>query len=120
MRLQTLRVHEIKVQPEYFKTLRDGEKPFEVRPADRDFRIGDYLLLTPFEPRKPETEFEGRVVSRITYRMDRSDTFGKKALKDGWCILGLARAFGSDETAITDGISVHIVPPLATKKKSRR
>ncbi|MHB1262037.1 MAG: DUF3850 domain-containing protein [Thermoplasmatota archaeon] len=40
-----MRVHDLKVWTEHFAALASGKKPFEIRKADRDFQVGDVLLL---------------------------------------------------------------------------
>ena len=37
--------HDLKILPEYFNAVDDGSKPFEVRRNDRDYQVGDILLL---------------------------------------------------------------------------
>jgi len=37
--------HDIKILSEYFNAVADGSKPFEVRRNDRDYQVGDTLLL---------------------------------------------------------------------------
>jgi hypothetical protein len=43
-------MHNLKCWPEYFPAVLSGEKPFELRFNDRDFRVGDGLRLQEFEP----------------------------------------------------------------------
>ncbi|NCD42803.1 MAG: DUF3850 domain-containing protein [Bacteroidia bacterium] len=42
--------HELKVKPEYYHSLFTGEKTCEVRYNDRDFQVGDVLILHCIEP----------------------------------------------------------------------
>lgn len=42
--------HHLKCWPEYFAAIKDGTKTFEVRQADRDYCVGDVLILHEFEP----------------------------------------------------------------------
>lgn len=41
--------HELKILPKYFKDIVDGDKNFELRKNDRDFKIGDSLMLREFD-----------------------------------------------------------------------
>lgn len=57
------RIHELKTWPEPFEAMAEGRKPFEVRWDDRDFRVGDYLLLQEYIPGH-DPGFTGREIMR--------------------------------------------------------
>lgn len=42
-------VHELKIEPDFFKDVLSGDKTFEIRENDRNFRIGDYLALNEID-----------------------------------------------------------------------
>lgn len=48
-----MKVHELKVLPQYYDRLQSGDKPFEVRRNDRDFQTGDFLRLKYYNPIPP-------------------------------------------------------------------
>ena len=37
--------HKSKILPQYFKSVKEGSKPFEIRKNDRDYKVGDTLIL---------------------------------------------------------------------------
>lgn len=39
------RIHELKTYPEFFEQTLDGNKPFEVRVNDRNYKVGDTVIL---------------------------------------------------------------------------
>ena len=39
-----MKIHELKILPEYFEKLLDGSKTFELRKDDRGFKVGDIIL----------------------------------------------------------------------------
>ncbi len=43
-------IHYMKINPEFFEAVRDGKKRFEVRRLDRNYKIGDRLLLMECVP----------------------------------------------------------------------
>lgn len=76
-------IHELKIKPEYFSSVRDGEKTFEVRKNDRPFEIGDYAAF--IEINESGTYYTGRaLLMRITYVLD-----DEEFCKPGYVILGL-------------------------------
>lgn len=72
--------HELKIKPEYFAAVINGEKTFEIRNnADRNFQVSDILVLKSFDG-----EFNGNFVERtISYITDFEQ-------KPGYVVLGLA------------------------------
>ena len=44
-----MKIHELKLDTEYFDDVKSGLKTFEIRKNDRDFKVGDVLALTSFE-----------------------------------------------------------------------
>lgn len=62
--------HKLKTWPEPFEAIAQGKKKFEFRRGDRDFGVGDCLLLC--EHTEPNREFIGfftgrEIVARVTY-----------------------------------------------------
>lgn len=59
-------VHRLKIHPEYFDAVLKGEKTFEIRKNDRNYQVGDFLILQEFDP--VTNEYTGEEVERrITY-----------------------------------------------------
>lgn len=61
--------HVLKTWPSFFKALQTGEKTFELKKNDRDFKVGDTLLLQEFNPRaEPTKQYTGEELEfTITY-----------------------------------------------------
>lgn len=62
-------VHHLKIWPDFFAKVRRGDKTAEIRLDDRDFRIGDKLVLREWKPRAKRFtgRFEERVITDITW-----------------------------------------------------
>lgn len=74
--------HELKILPKYFRAVRDETKNFELRKDDRNFKIGDMLLLQEFDGK----HYTGRETTvKVTYKLNG----GKFGLEEGYCILGI-------------------------------
>lgn len=58
-------IHELKTYPEHFEKVISGEKTFEYRFNDRNFRVGDYVALNEY---KEGSGYTGRsALFRITH-----------------------------------------------------
>ena len=74
----------LKILPEYFEQVDLGMKTFELRRDDRDYEVGDQLLLQEFDGEN----HTGRWCTRyISYILRDCPEYG---LMDGFCILGLS------------------------------
>jgi len=77
--------HELKTIQPYFDEVANGNKTFEIRKFDRDYKVGDFLKLM-------EWNMEGHFftgnyrIKEVTYILSDAYDFG---LIDGYCILGL-------------------------------
>jgi len=66
-----MKTHELKILPQYFKNVASGLKTYEVRVNDRDFKIGDIVILNEW---CPEILFSERyLVFKIGYILDLGD-----------------------------------------------
>lgn len=73
-------VHKIKTLPEYFKATKNGDKPFEVRCNDRNYKVNDILILEEYE----QGEYTGEeLFERITYILD-----DERYCKPGYVVIG--------------------------------
>ncbi|MBO9706786.1 MAG: DUF3850 domain-containing protein [Caulobacter sp.] len=64
--------HELKTWPKYFAAVRSGKKRFEIRRNDREFAVGDVLVLREFDPEADA--YTGQVEERqITFLLSEED-----------------------------------------------
>ena len=47
-------IHQLKTHPQYFDKVKTGEKTWELRKNDRNFEVGDTLILRRYCPDKKE------------------------------------------------------------------
>lgn len=81
LRMSHVRIHEIKCWPEFFAAVRSGIKTFEVRLNDREYQVGDRLLIKEWDK---DTEcFTGNAVSRDVQYVTNYNQ------KDGYVVLGI-------------------------------
>ena len=81
------KIHYLKIAPQHLAAVKDGSKPFEVRRADRDYRVGDTLHLEAFADGEYLKSPGGYAQRRITYVLANPD-----CVKEGFVVLGLAAA----------------------------
>lgn len=55
-------IHKLKTWPPYFNDSFFGNKSFELRFNDRDYKVGDYLVLEEWDPKTKE--YSGRSLMR--------------------------------------------------------
>ena len=78
--------HEIKCFPKYFDALVDGLKNFEVRKNDRDYKVGDSLLIREYDSEKKSyTGYE--LYAPVVYILENNESF--TGLAEGFVVLGL-------------------------------
>jgi hypothetical protein len=58
--------HDLKTWPEFFQAIWEGKKLFELRQNDRNFRVGDILLLREWNPDTREYT-ERCIQAEVTY-----------------------------------------------------
>lgn len=74
------KVHELKIWPPYFRDVVSGVKTFEVRKFDRDFCVGDTLVLNEYNE-----GYTGRSVTKTICYILSDPTY----VKEGFVILGM-------------------------------
>ena len=73
--------HNLKIRSEFFQAVNKGTKTFELRKDDRNYQVGDRILLMEFE----EGRFTGNTLKKtITYKLAGFD-----GLQPGYCILAI-------------------------------
>lgn len=78
-----MKIHDLKIDPVYYKAVLSGSKRFEVRKNDRDFKIYDILLLREYDRNK--NNYTGKEIrKKIYYILDNPEY-----LREGYIILGL-------------------------------
>lgn len=90
-----MKIHELKILPKYFNDVVSGKKTFELRKNDREFQVGDVLLLKEFNLNKKYETIEGaesyfsgkKVLRQVTYILkDETESIG---LDKDYAILGI-------------------------------
>lgn len=97
--------HYLKTWPEYFKAIKSGEKKAELRLNDRDFKVGDTLILEEYCPggeehfqdpsqydgvgtRDHKPEYTGeRLTVYVTHLLIYNDGFG--GLARDWVMMSI-------------------------------
>lgn len=77
--------HRLKTWSSYYDAVNTGAKSFELRVNDRNFQVGDTIVLEEYNPET--TSYTGRSLTRtIGYILERPPFGG---LEVGWVILGI-------------------------------
>ena len=83
------RYHVLKTINPYFSDVQNGVKTFEIRKNDRDFQVGDYLILVLFKNYSKTFDENKFLLTRIIYKLEG----GKFGIDPEYCILGLGSIF---------------------------
>ena len=78
--------HDLKVWPEPFCALINDIKPFEVRKNDRDFQVGDVLILKEWDP--ASESYTGQSCTRRVEYLLKGGQFGIEA---GFVVMGISK-----------------------------
>lgn len=76
-----MKTHKIKIRPDYFDAILSGQKTFEVRYNDREYKTGDTVALMEFNAMT--NVYTGRIIYR---RIGFLTTYG---LDLGYCAFSL-------------------------------
>ena len=77
--------HELKILPQYFQEVWDGKKTFELRKDDRNYAVGDKLVLREYSNGK----YTGSAIEVVvTHILRNCPEYG---LANGYCILSIRR-----------------------------
>ncbi|MDB5236004.1 MAG: hypothetical protein JWR44_2997 [Hymenobacter sp.] len=87
--------HELKTWPSCFAAVKAGNKPFDVRENDRNFLVGDMLVLREYDP--DAEQYTGQSITRWVSYVLEGGAFG---VQPNWCVLGF-----SDIPPIPSGIT---------------
>lgn len=86
-------VHELKTDSDVFQAVVKGDKTFEIRRNDRDFQVGDLLVLhetvstgAEMAAGAPLEYTGGECLVRVDYIMN-GPIYG---LIDGWCVMSIS------------------------------
>jgi len=83
--------HELKTWPTFFEEVNNGKKKFEVRKNDRNFKVGDILILREYEPLMATIDdsregYTGRSIEMEVTYIVYGPQFG---IRDGYCVMSL-------------------------------
>jgi ASC-1-like (ASCH) protein len=81
-----MKIHELKTYKEYFALVKSGVKQFEIRIDDRDFEIGDELILREWD--KENLVYTGRFIHRKVDYLLKGGQFG---LADEYVVMSISK-----------------------------
>jgi len=82
--LRPAKIHVLKCWPAYFEAMRVGRKSFEVRRNDRDFQVGDCIVVQEYNPELGRLSGEAFSV-RVVYML----AGGQFGMPEGYCVMGI-------------------------------
>jgi len=79
-------IHTLKTWPEYFIHTLNGTKMFDIRKNDRNFQVGDHLILQEWIPEKEK--YTGRMATRQVSYIFKGGVFG---IPEDMIIMGIIK-----------------------------
>lgn len=79
------KTHELKIWPSHFEEIKDRRKTFEIRFNDRDFAVGDTLILRECSP----DTWKGYTGKKIKTNVTGILHGGRFGLDPNYCIMSL-------------------------------
>jgi hypothetical protein len=80
------KTHSLKIWPEYYEEVKKEKMNFQLRKNDRDFQIGDNIILQEWNPDEKKYTRSTELYRHIDYIFKG----GKLGLSDYFCILGIS------------------------------
>ena len=78
--------HELKTWSSFYQAISDGFKKFEIRKNDRDFKVGDVLVLREYQPM--QERYTGKSIKvRVEYILN-GENFG---IHIDYCVMSISR-----------------------------
>ena len=78
--------HYLKTWQPFWDDIASGKKTFEIRKHDRDFKIGDILILQEYDHKTEEYCLGNCLPAIITYIVEG----GQFGIEKGYCVMGIA------------------------------
>ncbi len=86
------KVHNVKSWPQYFAPIKEGQRTHDLRRNDRDFQVGDTMLLAEFDPQSQKYTGETCEVEITSMTsMSQPCAVSSEALDPAFCILSIQR-----------------------------
>ena len=78
--------HKIKIKKRYYDAVLKGEKTFEIRKNDRDYKVGDIINFIPIADECDMILPHNQTSYKVTYVFHG----GEYGLEEGYCVFGIA------------------------------
>lgn len=92
--------HDLKCWPKHFAAVRRGDKTFEIRRNDRDFSVGDQILLREFDPEGGA--YTGQTETRLISYLLSEEAFG---VVHGFVVIGFGPAPHLGDVTPAEGLT---------------
>ena len=76
--MNEIKIHNLKIDDEFFREIESGKKTFEIRFNDRDYRAGDIITI--------QSNLTGEIFGPIEIKYILFGTTGRYGLKPGFCV----------------------------------